>query len=49
VVVPAPFFVEYGFYADNHGGRLKTVPTREDFTLDLPEMEKAIGPRAKAF
>lgn len=48
VVVPAPFFVEYGFYADNHGGRLKTVPTREDFTLDLPEMEKAIGPQTKA-
>ncbi|HOV88275.1 MAG TPA: pyridoxal phosphate-dependent aminotransferase [Syntrophobacteraceae bacterium] len=47
VVVPAPFFVEYGFYADNHGGVLKTVPSREDFSLDLPAMEEAIGPRAK--
>ncbi len=47
VVVPAPYFVEYGFYADNHGGTLKAVPTREDFTLDLAAMEAAIGPRTK--
>jgi aspartate aminotransferase len=47
VVVPAPYFVEYGFYADNHGGTLKAVPTREDFTLDLAAMESAIGPRTK--
>ncbi|MCK4486278.1 MAG: aminotransferase class I/II-fold pyridoxal phosphate-dependent enzyme, partial [Desulfobacterales bacterium] len=24
VITPAPYFVEYGFYADNHGGVLKT-------------------------
>jgi aspartate aminotransferase len=47
VVVPAPYFVEYGFYADNHGGTLKTVPTREDFCLDIPAMAEAIGPRTK--
>ena len=47
VLVPAPFFVEYGFYADNHGGVLKTVPTNEDFTLDLDQMEKAISPDTK--
>ncbi|MCK8601468.1 pyridoxal phosphate-dependent aminotransferase [Desulfoferrobacter suflitae] len=47
VLVPAPYFVEYSFYADNHGGVLKTVPTRSDFTLDLDAMEKAIGTKTK--
>lgn len=47
VLVPSPYFVEYAFYADNHGGVLKTVPTRGDFSLDLDKMEQAIGPRTK--
>lgn len=47
ILVPAPYFVEYGFYADNHGGTMKAVPTREDFTLDLAAMEEAINPRTK--
>lgn len=47
LLVPAPYFVEYGFYADNHGGVLKTVPTGVDFTLDLEAIEKAIGERTK--
>ena len=47
LLVPAPYFVEYGFYADNHGGVLKTVPTREDFTLDLEAIEEAITERTK--
>ena len=47
VLVPAPYFVEYAFYVDNHGGVLKTVPTREDFSLDFDKLEQAIGPRTK--
>jgi aspartate aminotransferase len=47
VLVPAPYFVEYGFYADNHGGVLKTVPTDEDFTLNLEAIENAVGERTK--
>ncbi len=48
VICPAPYFVEYGFYVDNHGGVLKTVPTLEpDFNLDLERMEQEIGPRTK--
>ncbi len=47
LLVPAPYFVEYGFYADNHGGVLKTVPTNEDFTLNLDAIEHAIGERTK--
>src|SRR5208337_2172851 len=47
VLCPAPYFVEYAFYADNHGGVLKTVPTLKDFNLDLDRMEEEIGPRTK--
>lgn len=48
VITPAPYFVEYGFYADNHGGVLKTVPTAPDFTLDLQAIQAAITPKTKA-
>ena len=47
VIVSAPYFVEYGFYADNHGGRIQVVPTREDFSLDLEAIEAAINKRTK--
>ena len=47
VLCPAPYFVEYAFYADNHGGVLKTVPTLDDFSLDVDRMETEIGPRTK--
>jgi aspartate aminotransferase len=47
VLCPAPYFVEYFFYADNHGGVLKTVPTLPDFNLDLDRLEQEIGPRTK--
>jgi len=47
VLVPAPYFVEYNAYADNHGGVLNTVPTREDFTLDLAAIDAAVTPRTK--
>lgn len=47
VVVPAPFFVEYGFYAENHGGTLRTVSTTADFSLDLEALDKAVGLKTK--
>ncbi len=47
VIVPAPFFMEYAFYADNHGGVLKTVPTHPDFTLDLDAIEGAITEKTR--
>ncbi len=47
VLVPAPYFVEYGFYADNHGGTLRTVRTRDDFSLDPAALEAALGPATK--
>ncbi|MGD8513555.1 MAG: pyridoxal phosphate-dependent aminotransferase [Deltaproteobacteria bacterium] len=48
VITPAPYFVEYGFYVDNHSGVLKTVPTKSDFTLDLGAIEGAITAKTKA-
>lgn len=48
VITPVPGFVEYGFYVGNHGGSLKTVPTRPDFTLDLDAISNAITPKTKA-
>jgi aspartate aminotransferase len=47
VLVSAPYFVEYGFIADNHGGVLKAVPSRADFSLDIGALEAAMGPRTK--
>jgi len=48
VIAPAPFFVEYNFYVTNHGGILKTVPSKEDFTLDINAMRDAITSKTKA-
>jgi aspartate aminotransferase len=47
IISPVPHFVEYGFYADNHGGVLIKVPTKDDFTLDLKEIESVITPKTK--
>jgi aspartate aminotransferase len=48
VIILAPFFVEYAFYVDNHGGVSRTVATREDFSLDLAAIAAAINERTKA-
>jgi aspartate aminotransferase len=48
VLTPAPCFVEYGFYTDNHGGVLKTVPTHADFTLNIDAIAEAINAKTKA-
>ncbi len=48
VIVPKPYFVEYTFCADNHGGRAVLVPTLDDFSLDLAAIESAITPKTAA-
>jgi aspartate aminotransferase len=48
VLTPVPCFVEYGFYADNHGGVLKTVASRPDFQLDLSALAAGITTKTKA-
>ena len=48
VLILAPFFVEYNFYVDNHGGVTKIVNTARDFSLDLAAIEAAITAKTKA-
>jgi len=48
VIVPSPFFVEYQFYIDNHGGGIHLVDSREDFSLDIGAIEEAINGRTRA-
>ena len=47
VLTPSPFFVEYGAYASNHGGVLKTVKTTDAFQLDLEAFDAALNPKTK--
>ena len=47
VVIFAPYFVEYMFYADNHGGVCRVVPSDEGFLPDMAEFEAAIGPKTR--
>ena len=44
----APFFVEYVYYAENHGGRLVVVPPKADLTPDVAAIEAAITPKTRA-
>ncbi len=47
VIILAPFFVEYNFYVDNHGGVTKVVNTDAEFNLDLAAIEEALSDRTK--
>lgn len=49
VIALAPYFVEYGFYAENHGGKLVVVPTDPaTFQPSVAALEQAITPKTKA-
>jgi len=48
VILLAPYFIEYVFYIDNHGGVAKIVPTDEQFIPKLDALEAAIGVNTKA-
>ena len=48
VVILAPYFPEYLFYVDNHGGKPVVVETRRDFSLDVAAIQAALTPHTKA-
>jgi aspartate aminotransferase len=48
VITVAPFFAEYTFYAQNHGGRLVVVPPTAELTPDVARLEAAITPKTRA-
>jgi len=48
VIILAPFFVEYKFYVDNHGGISKVVSTDDSFDIDLGAIEAVVNEKTKA-
>jgi len=48
VIVLNPYFPEYRFYIENHGGRVVPVETDERFQPDVGRIAAAITPRTKA-
>ncbi len=49
VICPSPYFVEYGFYVGNYGGKLVPVPSKlPTFALDLGAIEAAVTEKTRA-
>lgn len=48
VITPKPYFVEYGFYVNNHGGTLITCDSSADLRLDFDAIKKAITEKTRA-
>ena len=48
VLVTRPYFVEYGAYISNHGGKMVLADTKPDFDLDIGAIEKALTPKTAA-
>lgn len=48
VIVPVPYFVEYGAYIDNHNGKMVLTETNDDFSLNVENIEKKINSNTKA-
>jgi aspartate aminotransferase len=48
VIILAPFFVEYKFYIDNHGGVSRVVATDDEFNPDLDAIASTINEKTKA-
>ena len=48
VIILAPYFVDYGYYIDNHGGVAVTAPTSPGFLPDAGALEAAITAETRA-
>ncbi len=48
ILAMVPYFVEYRFYADNHGATLTLAETRDDFSLDIAKIEAVLTERTAA-
>ena len=48
VIIFAPYFVEYRYYIDNHGGVARVLPTDEQFIPKLDVLKAEIGAKTKA-
>ena len=48
VIILAPYFFEYLYYIDNHGGVVVVVNTDDHFRIDIEAIEQAITARTRA-
>ena len=48
IIVIKPYFAEYSFYINNHGGVMKAVPAAADFSLDPQAIAAALSPKTAA-
>ncbi|MBP9560774.1 MAG: pyridoxal phosphate-dependent aminotransferase [Syntrophorhabdaceae bacterium] len=48
VIVPTPYFMEYRYYIESHGGVIRLASTDEDFQLDIEKINSTITPKTKA-
>ena len=48
VIILSPYFVEYKFYVDNHGGICRAVPTDQFFQPDAEKIGEAVNEKTKA-
>ncbi len=48
VIILAPYFVDYNFYIENHGGKTVIVNTDKSFNLDIDAIEHALTSKTKA-
>lgn len=48
VILIKPFFVEYQFYVDNHGGIAKFADFDEDFNINFESLKKLLSKKTKA-
>ncbi|MEZ6196994.1 MAG: pyridoxal phosphate-dependent aminotransferase [Planctomycetota bacterium] len=48
IILLSPYFPEYLFYVENHGGKVVVVPTDGEFQPDLDAIEAAVTERTRA-
>ncbi|MDR0881191.1 MAG: pyridoxal phosphate-dependent aminotransferase [Candidatus Adiutrix sp.] len=48
VVTPRPYFMEYNYYADNHGAAIVPAEPGPAFRLNLESIAEKIGPKTRA-
>lgn len=48
VIVLCPYFVEFRFYIENHGGIMRLVDTKDDFHLDIEKIRASLSKKTKA-
>lgn len=48
VIIPSPYFMEYRYYVESHGGVPRLVETDDRFQLSIERIQEAISDRTKA-